>query len=154
MQKLRSRARAKRGINVGYIRTCTYAFRQRHTRRMAITAGNFARNFAVIQFGHDLLGMKPNSKAAAAFPRSADLILLLSPLLSLSLFHRWLDFLCYTLNEPFALLLAVGSIDLEANKARPNIIRYQRVTITLPTSRFKTTRISLHPSTRVSRRRG
>lgn len=64
-------AHAKRGINA------RYRIAPAQTR-IAITAGNFARNSAVTQFGHDLLGVKPNSKAAAA-QRPADTVLPLRP---------------------------------------------------------------------------
>lgn len=97
--------RSKRGINARYARV---------DGRIAITASNFARNFAVIQFGHDLLGVKPNSKAAAN-QQPAD-----STRFTLSSLFLCLDFLCYALNEPFTLLLPYGHRSGEAGKISEN----------------------------------
>lgn len=70
--------------------------------RIAITAGNFARNFVVIQFGHDLLGVKPNSKATAAQQPSRPIRL----------------YLCCALNEPAAGSFCRAGIDLQTSEIR------------------------------------
>lgn len=119
-------ARAKRGINARYIRTCTYASRQRHTRRIAITAGNFARNFAIIQFGHDLLGMKPNSKAAAG-PSSVRRSDFASPSrlpsLLLSSIGLWISSVTHLMNRSRSFLPEGASIFGASSKLDHNTIR-------------------------------
>lgn len=61
--QIRSRAKTARTRNAGLNARYTCAAAALAQMRIAITAGNFARNSAVIQFGRDLLGVKPNSKS-------------------------------------------------------------------------------------------